>query len=58
MHESNCIRKRAAQHILNAGNFAEWKGEPLNVFGVIILKDTIQKSANTAFRELTQKYRK
>ena len=55
-HESEWIRKRQAQNILNATDFAEWSGTPLNRYVVILLNDTIQQSSTTAANLIIRKF--
>jgi hypothetical protein len=55
-HESEWIRKRQAQNILNAHNFAHFLGVPLNEYSTILLKDTIQQSSTTAYKRIMAKY--
>ena len=55
-HESEWIRKRQAQNILNATDFAEWLGTPLNRYVVILLNDTIQQSSTSAAKLIIRKF--
>ena len=55
-HKSEWIRKRQAQNVLNACNFAHWSGVPLNVYVTILLKDSISQSSTTAFKLIMAKY--
>lgn len=56
MHESEWIRKRTAQNILNAFHFSEWLGVALNVYVVILLEDSISQSSSTAFKKIIHKH--
>lgn len=55
-HKSEWIRKRQAQNVLNACNFAHWSGAPLNAYITILLNDTIAQSSTTAFKLIMAKY--
>lgn len=55
-HKSDFIRKRQAQNVLNASHFADWQGVTLNVYVVILLKDTIQQSSTTAYKRIAAKF--
>ena len=57
MAKNSYIKKRKAQNVFNAFELTEWLGCPYNLVVVIHLEDTLEKSANTAFREILQKYR-
>lgn len=57
MHVSEQLRKRQAQNILNAFDYAHSLDIAFNYYVVLYLDDKISQAANTAFLKIMQKYR-
>lgn len=56
MHKSTHIKKRKAQMLLNAFDFARYLERPINYFVVINLVSTIQQHSTIAFRRIINKF--
>lgn len=57
MRENTFIRRKAADNIFRAFDYADDIGKALNLFVVIHLKDTPQQASDTAFKRICHKYR-